>query len=299
MEINLISLIPLLIIKLSPLSTETAIKYFLVQAIASLLIIFSSLIEGVYSISYILYRTNILIIIALGIKIGIAPFHFWFPQVIKISDWAQCTLILTWQKIAPFILIACVYSNTIFFLLILISAGTGRLGGLNQTSVKSILTYSSIIHSAWMLAICSNSLHSWWVYFFIYSFISISLIFILYKSKINFIYEINFSKWDKNLKIIFFISIMSLGGLPPFLGFLSKLVAIQLIIKRVSLILVASLIIGSLISLYFYTRVIYFLILINRQNIIIRQTHFKKNNIFLTSVIILGNIFAPLLVSLI
>jgi len=115
LEINLISLIPLLIIKLSPLSTETAIKYFLVQAIASLLIIFSSLVEGVFSISSILYRTNILIIIALGIKIGLAPFHFWFPQVIKISDWTQCTLILTWQKIAPFILIACVYSNSMFF----------------------------------------------------------------------------------------------------------------------------------------------------------------------------------------
>jgi len=186
-----------------------------------------------------------------------------------------------------------------FFLLILFSAGTGRLGGLNQTSVKTILTYSSIIHSAWILTICSNSLHSWWVYFFIYTFISISLIFILYKSKINFIYEINFSKWDKTLKVIFFISIISLGGLPPFLGFISKLVAIQLIVKRVRIILVASLIVGSLISLYFYTRVIYFLILINRQNLTIHQTHFKKNNIFLTSIIILGNIFAPLLVSLI
>jgi NADH-ubiquinone oxidoreductase chain 2 len=300
LEINLIRLIPLLIIKLSPLSTETAIKYFLVQAIASLLIIFSRFIERIFILNSIFYSSSLIIIIALGIKIGIAPFHFWFPQVIKISDWAQCTLILTWQKIAPFVLIICIYNTIIIYVLILFSAVTGSLGGLNQTSIKNILTYSSIIHSAWILAICSNSFNSWLIYFFIYSFISIRLIFIVYKSKITFIYDINLSKWNKVNKIVFFIRILSLGGLPPFLGFFSKIIAIQIILStKISVVVILILVSGSLVSLYFYTRIIYSIALLNTQKILINLNNLKQNNIFLSSTIIVGNVVAPLIVSLI
>jgi NADH-ubiquinone oxidoreductase chain 2 len=148
LEINLIRLMPLLISKLNPLSTETAIKYFLAQAIASLIIIFSSLAGRRVTFSSIVGDKNEIIFVALRIKAGIAPFHFWFPQVIKSTEWAQAGLILTWQKIAPFTLLSRIAATPLMYPVIIFSAVTGLLGGLNQTNLKTILVYSSIAHSA-------------------------------------------------------------------------------------------------------------------------------------------------------
>jgi NADH-ubiquinone oxidoreductase chain 2 len=75
-------MVPLLIISPSNKTTEAAIKYFLPQAIASVILIASFIINysnaGLLSLS----AFNTLVSAALLIKLGIAPLHFWFPQVL-------------------------------------------------------------------------------------------------------------------------------------------------------------------------------------------------------------------------
>lgn len=84
LEINLISFIPLIISSSVDLETERSLKYFLVQALGSGLLLFGSLV-------YINYPNSILpgwvsvyiILVRIIIKLGMAPFHFWLPHVIS------------------------------------------------------------------------------------------------------------------------------------------------------------------------------------------------------------------------
>jgi NADH-ubiquinone oxidoreductase chain 2 len=76
LEINLMGLIPLILVKLNSNSTEAAIKYFLAQAIASIILVLIALTEKSSFQTYIILDANILILSALAIKAGIAPFHF-------------------------------------------------------------------------------------------------------------------------------------------------------------------------------------------------------------------------------
>jgi NADH-ubiquinone oxidoreductase chain 2 len=242
---------------------------------------------------------NEIILIALCIRAGIAPFHFWFPQVIKIAEWAQCTLILTWQKVAPFILISYLTRSKITYAVILISALVGRTGGLNQIALKLVLTYSSIAHSAWILALCSSSsLSSWITYFLIYCSISISVIVVLYKTNVTILQQILVNKWRTSIKSTFILRIISLGGLPPLLGFIAKLNAIQLIFNPLGFALIRTLIISSLLSLFYYTRLIYSALLKIRQTTAVSPIITCRVPPSVIVISTAGNVIAPLFILL-
>ena len=139
LEVNLIMLIPLIIIKFDRITSEAAIKYFLAQAVGSILLIFSSSIDATINYSLIESEIDKIILCALVVKAGIAPFHFWFPQVIIASNWTLSIIILTWQKIAPLILISFDPSIKFLTLFVILSSLVGMLGGLNQIFIKNIL----------------------------------------------------------------------------------------------------------------------------------------------------------------
>lgn len=256
LEINLISIIPLMLVELNAKITEASIKYFLSQAIASILLIFGVNLNFITQETLNLENLELLLIRALLIKAGLAPFHFWFPQVRIFLSWFQCILIFTWQKIAPLILITAInikYALTAS----IISALVGSLGGLNQKNIKLILTYSSISHRAWIIISCILRFKAWLIYFLIYCFLSLSIILFFYSNQINFINNI-FSRDDSFFnKTILTLNLLSLGGLPPLLGFSAKLRIIIISLKIRFLIIFIPLIISSLVSLFFYFRVIY------------------------------------------
>jgi len=134
----------------------------------------------------------------------------------------------------------------------------GSLGGFNQNSIKKILTYSSIIHSAWMLSVILFRKEIWAKYFLIYTIITIAIILILIFNRINRIKKIIIFHGDKLIKIRFLTIILSLGGLPPFLGFLAKFIAARNLIYNIfSWIILFILICASLIALFFYCKLAY------------------------------------------
>jgi len=269
----------------------------LAQAIASLIIIFARLIDRVIIYTTLLESRNEIILISLCIKAGIAPFHFWFPQVIKIADWGQCGIILTWQKIAPFSLILSLSRLISVYFIIIASAIVGMLGGLNQISIKNILTYSSITHSAWMLAICSVAqLNTWLLYFIVYCRISLIVVFMRYSLNIFIVKQIFFIKFNKTRQIRLILCILSMGGLPPFLGFTVKLIALQSIIFLAPLRIALILITASLVSLYYYLRLIYPM-LIKKTSVSIIYTREPAKSIYIIpSLIIFGNLLSPMIV---
>nr|YP_010165758.1 NADH dehydrogenase subunit 2 [Sphaeronemoura elephas]QRR29771.1 NADH dehydrogenase subunit 2 [Sphaeronemoura elephas] len=261
LEINLLSFIPLMTNSKNLFSTEASLKYFLVQALASATLLFS-VILGSLLINPSLTNTslttslNILISSSLLLKMGAAPFHFWFPGVMEGLNWMNGLMLLTWQKIAPLMLISYTLKLNVFFsVIIMLSVIIGSLGGLNQTSIRKILAYSSINHLGWLLAAMSAGESIWGLYFMVYSFLSFAIIFMMNTFKlvhVNQIFSLN--TINPVNKFAFFVTLLSLGGLPPFLGFMPKWLVIQNMITLGNLFTITVMVVTTLMTLFYYLR---------------------------------------------
>ena len=110
LETSTLALIPLLCSNFSPRKIEATIKYFLIQAMSAALLLKGALIQawilGSWSILEPARTTPYsIIIIALSFKIGLAPCHFWLPDVLQGLPFSRGLIVATWQKIAPLILL--------------------------------------------------------------------------------------------------------------------------------------------------------------------------------------------------
>lgn len=231
-EINLLSFIPLIINKKK--SSNSTIIYFIIQAIASSLIL---LITIIIKIEFNLIKINIIFRIInfrLLIKLGAAPIHWWIPKVFININWKIGFWFLTWQKITPIILInSSINNNLIIYLMIIISIITGAIIGLNQTIIKLIIIYSSINHIGWILMTIILNLSLFIIYFIIYSIINLIICLVINNFNINHLNQI-FKNNNQNpiTKIIIISIFLSLGGIPPFLGFLPKIFTLISIINN-------------------------------------------------------------------
>nr|YP_010579402.1 NADH dehydrogenase subunit 2 [Thalamita spinicarpa]UEV85647.1 NADH dehydrogenase subunit 2 [Thalamita spinicarpa] len=254
LELNLLSFIPLITTKLCPFLAESAIKYFLIQALASTILIMSS---SMYM--YIPDFSYSLILLSLMIKLGAAPVHFWFPQVIEGLSWPQAFVLLSIQKVAPMFLISYltftpVLTSMITFMALL-SSLVGALGGLNVMKLRKLMAFSSINHMSWMLIAMSINDMMWMIYFLFYLFISGSVVILLHSTQSYSMSDIlNQNKKSMIFNLLIPMNLLSLGGLPPFLGFILKWIMIQLFSSKMMIFTLLILLFSSLITLYFYLR---------------------------------------------
>ncbi|YP_002808575.1 NADH dehydrogenase subunit 2 (mitochondrion) [Scylla paramamosain] len=263
LELNLLSFIPLIAIKLCPYSTEAAIKYFLIQAMASTILIMSSSMH-MFSNDF----SYILITLSLLLKLGAAPLHFWFPQVIEGLTWPQAFILLTIQKLAPMFLISYLtYSSNLIFMITLaaiLSSLIGALGGLNIMKLRKLMAFSSINHMSWMLIAMTINDMMWLTYFLFYSFISGSVIILLHSTQTYSISNLmNQNKNSSILNLLLPLNLLSLGGLPPFMGFSPKWIMIQLLSSKMMIFSLLVILFSSLITLYFYLRIFIPMILLS------------------------------------
>lgn len=243
---------------------------------------------------------NIIFASALIIKRGISPFHFWFPNVIEGFNWINNIILITWQKIAPIILLSFCINFYFFIFAIFCSIFIGSIGGLNQTSLRKLIAYSSINHLGWIIAGIINNENIWKIYFLFYCFLSISIVFLFHNLKIFNINQV-FSLFNfKNLeKIIVFIPLLSLGGLPPFLGFFPKWITIEIIISFNYFFILIFILNFTLVTLYFYLRISYSAFLLNHNEINWNYFQFlNKKNKIIYSFILFFSIFGLLFINL-
>jgi len=297
LEINLLSLIPLIKSHNNKYSAESTIKYFITQTIASTIFLFSVIILIYFHNIQLKIPGSILITTALLIKLGAAPFHFWLPEVIRGLNWEIIYIILTWQKIAPIILLSYTSYIPIFLSIIIILSSLIRgLQGLNQTCLRKIIAYSSINHVGWMLSRIFTSLRIWFLYFFIYCIINLNILLIF--NKYNLFYFTQLTKifsFNKKLKLIFILNFLSLGGLPPFLGFLPKWIIINFLTNNNFYTLATIITITTLISLYFYLRLTFSRFSLNTQESLIK-TFYKLHYFYfyLNTLTLIGLILCSL-----
>nr|YP_009509711.1 NADH dehydrogenase subunit 2 [Penion cuvierianus]AXF46327.1 NADH dehydrogenase subunit 2 [Penion cuvierianus] len=267
LEINLIGFLPMLVYQKSVSESQSAVKYFIIQALGSSFLIFGSLM--VFSMSFTwdicakMHNPGVLgfmvLVGGLCVKLGLFPFHYWLPGVMAGLPWISCLLLATWQKFAPLFLILCLLelnqSYMMAFIFCIISAGSalaGGLGGMNQTQVRALLAYSSIGHLGWMTF---ATLHSEWsmkMYLGIYVLISVSLFTSLWYSDSGSMKNISNLKSSGPMQLTIMLLLLSLGGLPPLLGFISKWLVIAVSSSGPWTPVVFLLILGSLMSLFYY-----------------------------------------------
>nr|QZK22143.1 NADH dehydrogenase subunit 2 [Amitermes sp. QLD_257]QZK22156.1 NADH dehydrogenase subunit 2 [Amitermes sp. QLD_262] len=262
LEINLMSFIPLMSNVKNMYNTEASLKYFIVQVLASATLLFmvvmKTLTEDLFTFESSTY-TPMIICTPLLLKSGAAPFHWWFPGVMEGLSWENCALLMTVQKAAPLMLMSYLIDINAFTLsIILMSTIVGAIGGMNQTSMRKILTYSSINHTGWMLIALTTSENLWMVYFMIYSTLALTVVSAIKLSGVSFINQTMMTnKETKLMKFMMFTSLLSLGGLPPFLGFLPKWIVIQAMIANNMTPLATIVVVTSLITLYYYLKISY------------------------------------------
>nr|WCH54211.1 NADH dehydrogenase subunit 2 [Osphya sp. n.] len=262
LEINLFSVIPLFSVYKNIYSTEATMKYFIVQAFASMIFLYSILMLSLLHKNYewiSFEKIQLMQNCALLIKMGSAPFHFWFPEVIEGISWMNSLILLTWQKIAPMILLLNNNLNkTILFLVIVCCSLISTLFIMNQVSMRKLLAFSSINHIGWMISTLLISETAWLIYFTVYSLISINLIYIFKQMNCFSVNQaLFFSNQNKLLKISLMMNFLSLGGLPPLIGFFPKWIAINFLINEKMFLLIFILILSSLITLFVYLRIIF------------------------------------------
>nr|AYR05206.1 NADH dehydrogenase subunit 2 [Coleoptera sp. ACP-2013] len=285
LEINLLSFIPLMKSQNNKFPAEASLKYFIVQALASTMILFVIILSLNY-LDYLPSNLNLeyLMIMnsALLMKMGAAPFHAWFPEVIEGLGWMNSLILLTWQKLGPMILIMYNFEmNNFFSYIIIFSSIIGSFLGLNQVSLRKILAYSSINHIAWLLSSMFYFKMMWMNYFLIYSMILCNIITIMYLLNIFYLNQLIMTiNYSKLIKLFFMLNFLSLAGLPPFLGFMPKWLVINSLIENNFLILSIILILSTLITLYFYLRITMSSLTISKEELLIKVE--KINYFFIT-----------------
>nr|AFU07489.1 NADH dehydrogenase subunit 2 [Delma impar] len=263
LELNTLAIIPVISKQHHPRATEAATKYFFTQATASALIVFASTTNawktGQWDISQVfLPETSMMITLAIAMKLGLAPFHFWLPEVLQGSTLMVAMIISTWQKLAPSALLLMTINNlnqTILLSLGLLSALVGGWMGLNQTQTRKIMAFSSIAHMGWMFTALSLSPNLSSLVLITYLTLTSATFLALTTTTSKTLNDLG-TNWplSPTLLTITMMALMSLGGLPPLTGFLPKWLVLKELVSMNLHTISTMMALSTLPSLFFYLR---------------------------------------------
>nr|YP_010933584.1 NADH dehydrogenase subunit 2 [Ptychadena nuerensis]WKT09027.1 NADH dehydrogenase subunit 2 [Ptychadena nuerensis] len=293
LEINTLAIIPLMTKNFHPRAVEAATKYFLTQASASAIILFSCLYSawqsGEWSISLVTQPPITALSIALMMKLGLAPMHFWLPDVLQGIPLTTGLILSSWQKIAPMALLLQVSQHIDLSLITIIGLSSiliGGWGGISQTQVRKVMAFSSIGHLGWMVIILKFSPQLALFNFILYIIMTTAMFFSLMALSSPNLAQISTS-WAKTpaLTSSMLLVLLSLAGLPPLTGFTPKLLISLELVKQNTILLMLTITLASLLSLYFYLRLTYILTLMlppNMPNALVTwrnpvKTHFTTS----------------------
>nr|WIF20101.1 NADH dehydrogenase subunit 2 [Troglodytes aedon]WIF20112.1 NADH dehydrogenase subunit 2 [Troglodytes aedon]WIF20115.1 NADH dehydrogenase subunit 2 [Troglodytes aedon] len=266
LEINTLAILPLISKSHHPRAIEAATKYFLVQAAASTLVLFSSMTNawhtGQWDITQLTNPTSSLILTtALAMKLGLVPFHFWFPEVLQGSSLPVGLLLSTAMKFPPITLLYMTSPSlnpTLLVTMALLSTALGGWMGLNQTQTRKILAFSSISHLGWMAIIISYNPKLTLLNFYLYALMTAAVFLTLNSTKTLNLPTL-MTSWTKTpaLNAMLMLTLLSLAGLPPLTGFLPKWLIIQELTKQEMAPAATIISLLSLLGLFFYLRLAY------------------------------------------
>ncbi len=274
-------------------SNEASLKYFIMGAFASGILLFGiALLYGASgtfniheialiasnnkdSVSVLFYTGIFMVMIGLAFKVSAVPFHFWTPDVYEGAPLVITAFMATIVKTAAFAAFYRLFNTSFTSLLlqwgstlsviIIFTILTGNILAVYQTSVKRMLAYSGIAQAGYMLMTIllknydsQNALVLYTSSYALSTLCAFAVLHYVVKIKGSDSFE-SFSGLGKShplLAVIMVISMLSLAGIPPAIGFFAKFYLFSAVLQEGYLGLVIVAVLGSLISVYYYFRVI-------------------------------------------
>nr|YP_006303625.1 NADH dehydrogenase subunit 2 [Trachinops taeniatus]AEK53185.1 NADH dehydrogenase subunit 2 [Trachinops taeniatus] len=265
LEMNTLAFVPLMVKDPMGRAMEAAAKYFFTQAGAAALLLFSAVLNALISGQWDIHQMDhpvpvTLFVLAMALKLGIPPGHAWLTEVMQGLTLMMGMALSTWQKLAPFVLLIQIQpSNQVILLALgLISIVVGGLGGLNQAQLRKMMAYSSIAHLGWALVVLQFSVVLSILALITYMMTS-SALFIMFTFTKSLNMNALATAWTKNppLAALLLLILLSLGGIPPLMGFMPKWLIIQELIQQGFIVLASLAAMSALLSLFFYVRIAY------------------------------------------
>nr|YP_011014823.1 NADH dehydrogenase subunit 2 [Gergithus frontilongus]WQB38504.1 NADH dehydrogenase subunit 2 [Gergithus frontilongus] len=246
MEINMISFMPLM--TKSKKMKDQPMKYFIIQSIASSLMLMSMMVNSILESSP---SSSTTLLASMLMKMGMIPFHLWMPSTMQKLSWNKCFILSTIQKIPPTIIMTQMMKTNLLIMPMMLSSVLGPMTALKQLSLKKIMAYSSIANSTWIILSMKMSKQMFMIFFLTYSTITMMLMKNMKTNKFNFTNQLNLYKNSKKLSMS--MNMMSMSGMPPLLGFFPKWMILQNLINS-SMIMSTTMIISSTISTMVYIK---------------------------------------------
>jgi NADH-quinone oxidoreductase subunit N len=317
-------------------STEAGFKYLLFGTVASTIMLYGfSLVFGfsgttdLYTLAAVFTSGSIspmlafgvlaFIIVGLGFKLTIVPFHFWAPDVYQGSPTPIAGYLSTASKAAGFAVVMRLlfvslpeFASTWTVILAALAAITmtvGNLLALPQTNIKRLLAYSSVAHAGYALigVVAFSQLGAASVVFYLAAYIATNLLafgIVMAFSRITGLEDITdyagLSRRNPFLALMMLAAFLSLAGMPPFGGFVAKVFVFAAGVQANYTWLVIVGIINSIIGVYYYLNVLKYVYLYRMpnededQNPVPLTRPYNIALVVLTiGVILVGTIFAP------
>ena len=275
---------------------EAALKYFVLGAIASGLLLYGmSMIYGISGslniseISAFASDANlasretliinfglVFLVIGIAFKLGAVPFHMWVPDVYQGSPTSVTMFISTVPKIAAVAMLVRLlvdglgamhpYWSDLFMILALLSIALGSVVALMQTNIKRMLAYSTISHVGFvMLGFVTGVITGYGAatfYILVYVLMSLAAfgVIILLNKKGFEAEEISdykgLSKSSPWFALMMLAVMLSMAGVPPFIGFYSKFFILQQVISAGFVTVAIIAVVFAVISAYYYLQII-------------------------------------------
>ena len=275
---------------------EAALKYFILGAIASGLLLYGmSMIYGISGSLNISDIANfasaanlgsrealiinfglVFLVIGIAFKLGAVPFHMWVPDVYQGAPTAVTMFISTVPKIAAIAMLVRLlidglgamyaYWSDLFMILALLSIALGSVVALLQTNIKRMLAYSTISHVGFiMLGFVTGVVSGYGAaafYVLVYVLMSLAAfgIIILLNKKGFEAEQISdyqgLSKHSPWFALMMLVVMLSMAGVPPFIGFYSKFFILQQVIEAGLLTVAIIAVVFAVISAYYYLQII-------------------------------------------
>jgi len=290
LELSAISLYALSAIEKKEISLEAGIKYLLIGATSSAILLYGiSILYGLTNTTYIYkiaeyFKTNhisgieifsiILIISGLSFKLSSFPIYIWTPDVYQGSPTPVTLFISIASKASAFILFLRIFFNSLnssiiaadfISIISFLTMTIGNIMAIHQKNMKRFLAYSTISQAGYMILGLLSDYHtaSTAIFFYLFSYIftnTLAFSIVIAIERISGSSEIKdyrgLSQKEPFLALAFTISMLSLAGIPPLSGFFAKFYAFYAAMENGHFILVILALLNSVISIYYYLNII-------------------------------------------
>ena len=282
-------------LKPSQRSNEAAVKYFVLGAFSLGILLYGmSLLYGVTGTTsldgiaealasgertLVLSLALVLLVAGMGFKIAAVPFHMWAPDVYEGAPTPVTAYLSVGSKAASFAMILRIFIEglpalladwqVLFWVLAAVTMTVGNLAAITQSNTKRMLAYSSIAHAGYVLigvvAGTERGVAAAMIYLWVYIFMQLgafAVIAMLRRQDVvgDELKDLSGLYLRKPFAAIaMLIFMLSLGGIPPTAGFMGKLWLFGAAVESGFVWLAVIFVVNSVISLYYYYRVIVFM----------------------------------------